>query len=394
MIALVAHFYPRLGHGDWIPRSLQGLAVKGHEDLIRAAPHVLERFPNARFVLVGGGFAGVTDYLDETKALVETLGLRDRVVFPGHRANVNGVLSDATVAVQASLCENLGGTLEALAMGRPIVATRVGGMVDVVEDGVTGLLAEPRNPGTWRRESARSFTNLSGRGRWERAGDNAWSSGSHYAERSTTSMPSTSSRSRTLSPGAGLLPSPFSGTRLDFASPGSHSSRCAHPSRPNLPGSRLTLGEPCWNAGATVPGLPWRLRPSAAWLETSASGRAPGGPRRDPHSRQPAQRGPSFAELWSYRELLLSFCSREMLVRHKQTLLGSGWLVLQPLLHAVGLALFMHRLARVPSDGAPYALFAYTGLLPWLFFSNGVQSLSYGLMMNSHLVSRVYFHGS
>jgi lipopolysaccharide transport system permease protein len=102
---------------------------------------------------------------------------------------------------------------------------------------------------------------------------------------------------------------------------------------------------------------------------------------------------PAFAisEIWSYRELLWSFCSRELLVRHKQTLLGPLWIVLQPLLHAAVFALFVNRIARVPSDGSPYALFAYAGLLPWLFFSNGVQSLSYGLMMNSHLVNRVYF---
>ena len=146
VIVLVAYFYPRFGHNGWIPRSLQGLASKGHEDLISAALHVLEEFPNARFALVGGAFGGATDCLDEAKALVERLDLADRVVFLGHREDVSGILKDATVAVQASLCENLGGTLEALSMGRPMVVTRVGGMVDVVKDGITGLLAEPRNP--------------------------------------------------------------------------------------------------------------------------------------------------------------------------------------------------------------------------------------------------------
>lgn len=96
-------------------------------------------------------------------------------------------------------------------------------------------------------------------------------------------------------------------------------------------------------------------------------------------------------QVWTFRELLFSFFDHELTVRHKQTLLGPVWLVLQPLLQALVFAVFMHYLARVPSDGPPYALFAYAGLIPWLFFSNGVQSLSYGLMMNSHLVTRVYF---
>lgn len=104
-----------------------------------------------------------------------------------------------------------------------------------------------------------------------------------------------------------------------------------------------------------------------------------------------ASEGLRLHDVWGFRELLFSFCGREFLVRHKQTLLGPAWLVLQPLLQAVLFAVFMHGLARVPSDGPPYGLFAYAGLLPWLFFSNGVQSLSYGLMMNSHLVTRVYF---
>ncbi len=95
--------------------------------------------------------------------------------------------------------------------------------------------------------------------------------------------------------------------------------------------------------------------------------------------------------VWASRELLLSFCEREFAVRHRQTLLGPFWTILQPLLHTAVFVVFMHNFARVPSDGAPYSLFAYAGLIPWLFVSNSVQSLSYGLMMNAHLVTRVYF---
>ena len=146
LVGLVAYFYPRLGESDWIPRSLHGKAVKGHDDFIRAAKVVLQSHPNARFVLVGGGFAGDDSTLLEAQDLVKQLGLEGVVAFTGHRSDTPAVLEELTVAVQASLCENLGGTLEALAMAKPLVVTRVGGMVDVVRDGETGLVAEPRNP--------------------------------------------------------------------------------------------------------------------------------------------------------------------------------------------------------------------------------------------------------
>ncbi len=152
VILLSAYFYPRLGDGGWIPSTLRGQAVKGHEDLIRAAPLVLQSFPNARFVLAGGAFAGATGFLDEMKALADEMGLGGLVVFTGHRSDVPAVLRDATIAVQASLCENLGGTLEALSMRKPMVVTRVGGMVDAVRDGETGLLANPRDPADLARK--------------------------------------------------------------------------------------------------------------------------------------------------------------------------------------------------------------------------------------------------
>ncbi|MCL4817746.1 MAG: ABC transporter permease [Vicinamibacteria bacterium] len=101
--------------------------------------------------------------------------------------------------------------------------------------------------------------------------------------------------------------------------------------------------------------------------------------------------GPTLAELWAHRELLASFCSREFQVRHQQTLLGPAWIVLQPALQALVFALFMHRVAGVPAGQVPYPAFAWAGLLPWMFFSNGVQALAYALMANGHLVSRVYF---
>ncbi len=76
----------------------------------------------------------------------DDLVLRDRVLFTGHSDDVPSLLAAADVAVQCSLTENLGGTIEALLMERPVVATRVGGMPESVRDGETGLLVPPSDP--------------------------------------------------------------------------------------------------------------------------------------------------------------------------------------------------------------------------------------------------------
>lgn len=97
------------------------------------------------------------------------------------------------------------------------------------------------------------------------------------------------------------------------------------------------------------------------------------------------------AGLWLYRELLYFLCWRDVKVRYKQTLLGAAWAILQPLLAMVIFTLFFGRLAGVPSDGLPYAPFAFAGLLPWIFFSNAVTSSSNSLVGNSNLITKVYF---
>src|SRR6476469_3441562 len=74
-------------------------------------------------------------------------------------------------------------------------------------------------------------------------------------------------------------------------------------------------------------------------------------------------------ELWPYRELIYFLTWRDVKVRYKQTLLGAAWAVLQPLLTMVVFSLFFGRLAKVPSDGAPYPAFSLAGLVPWTFFS-------------------------
>ena len=157
LICKVAYFYHRMGTSDWIPQDVQGLGHKGHEDLVKAAPIVLAEFPNAKFLLIGSGWGPKgEEHMQEVKDLVRSMGLQASVIFTGYRADANRILREANVAVHASLNENLGGTLEALMIGCPMVATRVGGMVDAVRDGKTGVLVNPSDP----RDLARAITQL------------------------------------------------------------------------------------------------------------------------------------------------------------------------------------------------------------------------------------------
>jgi lipopolysaccharide transport system permease protein len=96
-------------------------------------------------------------------------------------------------------------------------------------------------------------------------------------------------------------------------------------------------------------------------------------------------------DLWSYRELLYFLTWRDVKVRYKQTLLGAAWAIIQPLFAMLIFTLFFGRLAGVPSDGIPYPLFAFAGLLPWMFFSNAVTASGNSLVGSSNLITKVYF---
>jgi lipopolysaccharide transport system permease protein len=96
-------------------------------------------------------------------------------------------------------------------------------------------------------------------------------------------------------------------------------------------------------------------------------------------------------ELWTHRELLYFFIWRDVKVRYKQTALGISWALLQPLLSMVIFTIFFGRLAKVSSDGVPYALFSYVALVPWLFFSNGLALSASCLVSNSNMLKKVYF---
>ena len=96
-------------------------------------------------------------------------------------------------------------------------------------------------------------------------------------------------------------------------------------------------------------------------------------------------------DLWLHRDLFYFLVWRDVKVRYKQTLLGAGWAILQPFLTMLLFTLIFGRLAKVPSDGIPYPIFAYAGLLPWTFFSNAVTASSNSLVGNAALITKVYF---
>jgi len=96
-------------------------------------------------------------------------------------------------------------------------------------------------------------------------------------------------------------------------------------------------------------------------------------------------------DLWIYRELLYFLTLRDVKVRYKQTILGVAWVVMQPLLTTIIFTVFLGLLVKVPSDGIPYPLFAYAGLLPWTFFSGAVANSSNSLVGSAHLITKVYF---
>src|SRR4051794_36752292 len=96
-------------------------------------------------------------------------------------------------------------------------------------------------------------------------------------------------------------------------------------------------------------------------------------------------------EIWRYRELLYFLTWRDVKIRYKQTLLGAAWAIIQPLFAMLLFTLIFGKLARMPSDGVPYPLFAYAGLLPWTFFANALTNSSNSLVGSATLITKVYF---
>ena len=139
---------------------------KGHRDLIRAAAEVVREMADVRFVILGEG-----ELRGALTELVKQLGLERNVLLPGFRPDVLSLLKTFDLFVMPSVTEGLGTSLlDAMACQRPIVASRVGGIPEVVADGDTGLLVPPRDPDALARGIRRLLTDPALAGRFARAG--------------------------------------------------------------------------------------------------------------------------------------------------------------------------------------------------------------------------------
>ncbi len=96
-------------------------------------------------------------------------------------------------------------------------------------------------------------------------------------------------------------------------------------------------------------------------------------------------------DLWHYRELLFFLMWRDIQVRYKQTVFGVAWVALQPLTTMLIFSVIFGNLARIPSDGLPYAVFAMAGLVPWNFFASALTRGGTSLVSSANLISKVYF---
>ncbi len=96
-------------------------------------------------------------------------------------------------------------------------------------------------------------------------------------------------------------------------------------------------------------------------------------------------------ELWHYRELFFVFAWRDIKVRYKQTVVGILWAILQPFFLMVVFSIFFGTLAKVPSNGVPYPIFVFTGLLFWNYFSTALTNSSNSLVDNENIIKKIYF---
>jgi lipopolysaccharide transport system permease protein len=99
----------------------------------------------------------------------------------------------------------------------------------------------------------------------------------------------------------------------------------------------------------------------------------------------------NLAELWAYRELLYFFVWRDIKVRYKQTLIGAGWAVLQPLLAMTVFTLIFGMLAKIPSDGLPYPVFYFCALLPWMYFAGALATATNTIVDHQRVITKVFF---
>src|SRR4051812_37633090 len=96
-------------------------------------------------------------------------------------------------------------------------------------------------------------------------------------------------------------------------------------------------------------------------------------------------------ELWQYRELFYFFTWRDVKVKYKQTTLGVLWVVLQPIVTVVVFSLFFGRALSVPSEGVPYPVFVFSGLLLWTFFSSSISNAGTSMITQASIIKKIYF---
>ncbi|MBI4445099.1 MAG: ABC transporter permease [Acidobacteria bacterium] len=96
-------------------------------------------------------------------------------------------------------------------------------------------------------------------------------------------------------------------------------------------------------------------------------------------------------EMWEHRELLYFFVWRDLKIRYKRTVIGAGWAVIQPFFAMVVFSVFFGALAKMPSEGVPYPLFSFAGLLPWMYFANALAGATTAAVQNERIISKVHF---
>jgi lipopolysaccharide transport system permease protein len=148
---------------------------------------------------------------------------------------------------------------------------------------------------------------------------------------------------------------------------------------------------PLKNLAAVPPEI--RVRAEGGLLPADEDPRRPSGTAQRVVEIRPA-RGLldlDLAELWRHRELLYFLVWREMKIRYRQALLGIGWAVIQPVFAVAIFAVIFGRFAGIPSDGVPYALFAFAAILPWTYFAEAVRRGATGLVGDAELIRKIYF---
>lgn len=96
-------------------------------------------------------------------------------------------------------------------------------------------------------------------------------------------------------------------------------------------------------------------------------------------------------DLWTYRELIYFMVWRDVKVKYKQTLLGMAWAVVQPVMTMIVFTFVFDKVAKLPTDGIPYPVFSFTGLLPWGLFATALNQGSRSLVMHNNMVTKIYF---